>query len=200
MTTEGREPWVSFWLKTLVGLVIGVFIGAAGVFMLARDVIRLHDYMPVMMSAIYLLLGLTVWINPYVLRTAVPGERLWRRSAMMVAVGIALAAPVLVPPAVGPRVAFVLIAIFYAGGGLVAYFVTRRLDELTKRVIADTNQMAAKVIMPGIFLYGAAERLGLMPAGVSIWVLNGIIMWMYFVIEQFAWMRRGVDNPLAVGK
>src|SRR5262249_22245496 len=136
MTTEGREPWVRFWLKILVGLVIGVFIGAAGVFMLARDVIRLRDYMPVMMSAIYLLLGLTVWITPYVLRTAVPGERLWRRSMMMVAVGIALAAPVLVPPAVDPRVAFVLIAIFYAGGGLVAHFVTRRLDELTKRVIA----------------------------------------------------------------
>jgi len=31
-------------------------------------------------------------------------------------------------------------------------------------------------------------------------VLNGVIVWMYFMITQFAWMRRGLDNPLAVEK
>jgi len=52
----------------------------------------------------------------------------------------------------------------------------------------------------GRLLYGAAERLDLVQKGVSIWVLNSIVLWLYLVLASVAWMRRGVGNPLVASE
>jgi hypothetical protein len=197
MTTVGaRRRWEIFILKLLGGGVIGVVIGTGAIVLMNKGVFTLHDYLPLIISFLYVLIGLTVWINPYVRKTKIPGERLWPRCLLMLVSGTALAAPALMPASIDRLLALAIVALLWVVSWQILRYVLKHTDELLKRVMVDANQMATACVVPALFLYGAAERLGIVPDGASIWVLNGLVVWVYFLTSQFAWMRRGLDNPM----
>jgi hypothetical protein len=114
----------------------------------------------------------------------------------MVVCGMTLVAPVVIPARIEPLLALGIVAMVWIGSWQIMRHVLSHADELMKRVIIDTNQMVMNCALPVLFLYGAAERLGIIPVGTSIWVVNGIVVWLYVILGSFAWMRRGVGNPL----
>jgi hypothetical protein len=197
MTTAGaRRRWEIFLLKLLGGGVIGVAMAAGAMVLVAKGVFTFSDYLPMIIATMYVATGLTVWINPYVRKTKMRGESLWPRCILMLVSGIALAAPVLMPSRVEPLLTLGIVALLWLISWQVMRYVLRHTDELLRRVIADANQMSTACLIPALFLYAAAERLGIVPQGTSIWVVNGIVVWVYFMMSQFAWMRRGLDNPM----
>jgi hypothetical protein len=196
MTTTARRRWLDFVGKLVIGGMVGIALAFAAGVLMQRKLLQSSDYLPVVMAAVFALSGLTVWFNPNYRKIRRPGASLWPQCAMALVSAAALAAPVLMPPAIDPVIGFFLVVLLYVGAWQVTQSVVRRSDELFQRVVVDTNQVAAKVIFSALFLYGAAERLDIVPHGASIWVLNGIVVWFYFMVAQFAWMRRGLDNPL----
>ncbi len=66
-----------------------------------------------------------------------------------------------------------------------------RADEMLRRIMAETAAMAFVACQGGLFVYAAAERLGLVGA-VSTWGLIGIVMWVYLLASSLAAARRGI--------
>ena len=194
-TTAARRRWSLFFLKLLGGGVIGAVFASGALALIDRGFLTSSDYLPVLMATFYALLGLTVWINPYVRKTRAPGEPLWPRSLLMLVSACALATPLIAPLVASPQTVFLVVVAFYVVSWWIGRITLRRVDELTKRVVVETNHLSLHIILAVLLLYGAAERLNLVPDGVSIWMLNGILLWVYFLVTQFAWMRRGLDNP-----
>ena len=199
-TDAGRGTWGTYWLQSLTAMFVGGLLGVAAIALMNRGVLTFEDYLPATLAATYVLLGVTVWINPNIRRTASPGEPLWPRSVLAMMWAVALIAPVIAPATVNPWMVFALIVICGALTWPINRLMERRLDELVKRVMVDTNQMAIRIIAPLMLLYGAAERLDLVQKGISIWVLNSIVLWLYLVLASVAWMRRGVGNPLVASE
>ena len=103
-----RKRWTMFVLKLIGGGVGGAVLGMIGLRLIDQDLNRIGDYLPVTLSIMYALLGVTVWFNPYVRRTARPDEQLWMRCAVMLISAVALAAPVLAPARLDPRFTFLI--------------------------------------------------------------------------------------------
>ena len=67
----------------------------------------------------------------------------------------------------------------------------RRADEMLRRVMMETATIAFWAGQMALFLYAAAERLGLVGT-VSAWGLMGILMALYFIASMIAALRRGL--------
>ncbi len=67
----------------------------------------------------------------------------------------------------------------------------RRADEMLRRIMAETATLAFWALQSALFLYAAAERLGLIH-GLTAWGMMGILMGVYFVASALAAARRGI--------
>ncbi|NBW07229.1 MAG: hypothetical protein EBR82_04300 [Caulobacteraceae bacterium] len=67
----------------------------------------------------------------------------------------------------------------------------RRADEMLRRIMAETATLAFWALQSALFLYAAAERLGLIH-GLTAWGMMGILMGVYFVASAIAAARRGI--------
>ena len=85
-------------------------------------------------------------------------------------------------------------------GGIVVLFLVqtaanlllwRRADEMMRRVMGETSTLAFWALQAALFLYAAAERLGLV-SGISAWGMTGILMSVYLVASMVAAARRGL--------
>jgi hypothetical protein len=177
-------PRTRFLLQVLIGMALGLVLAITTNELIHRGLLAMQDYLPLVLAAMYVLIALTIWINPFVRKTAQPGERLWKRAAALLVSAIALAAPALVPKSANVLPAYLVIVAIY-GLGLVMM-----------QVYVDTNQVTMNVLLVGLFLWGAAERMDLIPFEASIWMLCSLVLFFHFTWSQIAWMRRGLGNPL----
>ena len=122
---------------------------------------------------------------------------LWPGGLLALAFAIAVAIPLFWPVALGPLVGFALIMLCFVSGGFTAMLVERRFDGVARQVVADTNRMAIRIMLPCLLLIGAAGRLDIVSNGVSGWVLSWMLVWIYFLLRQIALMLRGAFAPLA---
>lgn len=67
----------------------------------------------------------------------------------------------------------------------------RRADEMLRQVMAETSAMAFWVLQTALFLYAAAERLGLVES-ITAWGMTGILMAVYLLASIVASLRRGI--------
>ena len=67
----------------------------------------------------------------------------------------------------------------------------QRADEMLRRVMMETATIAFWAGQMALFLFAAAERLGLVGT-VSAWGLIGILMGLYFIASIIAALRRGL--------
>ena len=67
----------------------------------------------------------------------------------------------------------------------------RTADEMLRRVMLETSALAFWSLQLGLFIYAAAERLGLVGT-ITAWGLMGILMGVYFIASAVAAARRGL--------
>jgi len=67
----------------------------------------------------------------------------------------------------------------------------RAADEMLRRIMAETSAIAFWALQMALFVYAAAERLGLVET-ITGWGLMGILMGVYFISSIVASARRGI--------
>ena len=90
-----------------------------------------------------------------------------------------------------PDVVFGAVAVLLAAQSLANLMLWRAADEMLRRVMLETSAMAFWSVQLGLFVYAAAERLGLIGT-ISGWGLTGMLMGVYFIASIVASARRGL--------
>jgi hypothetical protein len=91
-----------------------------------------------------------------------------------------------------PEVIFGAILILLALQSVANLMLWRAADEMLRRVMLETSAMAFWALQLCLFVYAAAERLGLVGT-ITGWGLMGILMGVYFVASIVASARRGLS-------
>ena len=90
-----------------------------------------------------------------------------------------------------PDVVFGVVLLLVAVQSAANLMLWRTADEMLRRVMLETSALAFWSLQLGLFIYAAAERLGLVGT-VTAWGLMGILMGVYFIASAVAAARRGL--------
>jgi len=99
--------------------------------------------------------------------------------------------PVFGPALASPDVVFGAVLLLVAVQSAANLMLWRTADEMLRRVMLETGALAFWALQLGLFIYAAAERLGLVGT-VTAWGLMGILMGVYFIASAIAAARRGL--------
>lgn len=107
-----------------------------------------------------------------------------------------LAAAMFLLPVFGPawasaEMVFAAVLLLVAVQSAANLMLWRTADEMLRRVMLETSALAFWSLQLGLFIYAAAERLGLVGT-VTAWGLTGILMGVYFIASAVAAARRGL--------
>ena len=107
-----------------------------------------------------------------------------------------LAAAMFLLPVFGPawasaEMVFAAVLLLVAVQSAANLMLWRTADEMLRRVMLETSALAFWSLQLGLFIYAAAERLGLVGT-VTAWGLMGILMGVYFIASALAAARRGL--------
>ena len=105
--------------------------------------------------------------------------------------GVMFALPVFGATLLDPNLVFVIILGLLAVQTVANLMLWRAADEMLRRVMAETSAMAFWALQTALFVYAAAERLGLID-GLTAWGMTGILMGVYLVASIIATVRRGM--------
>lgn len=105
--------------------------------------------------------------------------------------GLMLLAPMYAPALASPDTVFGGIVVLLIIQTVANVMLWRAADEMLRQVMAETSAMAFWALQGSLFLYAAAERLGLVDT-ISGWGLTGILMAVYLVASIAAAARRGI--------
>jgi hypothetical protein len=211
-----RKPWAPLLLATAggaFGAVLGLTIGR----LIKRGVIDISrwgwsDDLAMVLAAVMLALGLVVLVmsfgrglsravDPTGRRAPSPGQRAYFRlqAVVLILAGLMLATPPLADGLAGPLDPAMGTALM---GGVAALFLLQtafniavwsRSDELVRAMMAESGAICFWVLQAGLFLWAAAERLGMAPHA-SAWDLATLMMAAYLVISNLVSMRRGFGS------
>lgn len=105
--------------------------------------------------------------------------------------GLMFLAPIYGPNWVSPDLVFAGIVVALIVQSVANLMLWRRADEMLRQVMAETSAIAFWALQTALFLYAAAERLGLVQT-ISGWGLIGILMAVYLIASIIASARRGI--------
>jgi hypothetical protein len=111
--------------------------------------------------------------------------------AVFLLAGVMFLLPMYAPTSVAPDMVFGGIVVLLAIQTVANIMLWRRADEMLRQVMADTSAIAFWALQTALFLYAAAERLGLVDT-ISGWALMGILMAVYLLASIVASARRGI--------
>jgi hypothetical protein len=111
--------------------------------------------------------------------------------AVFLLAGAMFLAPMYAPALADPDLIFAGIVVLFAVQTVANILLWRRADEMLRQVMAESSAMAFWALQSALFLYAAAERLGLVDT-VSGWGLTGILMAVYLCVSIVAQLRRGI--------
>ena len=109
---------------------------------------------------------------------------------MLLAAGLFLL-PIFGTAWAGPEVIFGAVLALLAIQSGANLMLWRTADEMLRRVMLETSALAFWAVQLGLFVYAAAERLGLVGT-ITGWGLMGILMGVYFIASIVAAARRGL--------
>lgn len=90
-----------------------------------------------------------------------------------------------------PETVFAAVLVLVAAQSAANLMLWRTADEMLRRVMLETSALAFWSLQLGLFIYAAAERLGLVGT-ITAWGLMGILMGVYFIASAIAAARRGL--------
>ena len=194
MTVSLETPRPSLLRKVallLVLAVLGGFVGY-GITTLMGDVRAVwQDELAVLMAVVTISTGL---ISAFVVATrpsTVPRGCGVLQATVMLLAGTMFLLPIFGTGVATPEVIFGAVVILLVLQSVANLMLWRAADEMLRRVMSETSAMAFWALQLSLFVYAAAERLGLVDT-VSGWGLMGILMGVYFVASIIAAARRGL--------
>lgn len=171
--------------------VLGGFVGY-GVTTLMGDVqTAWQDELAVLMAVMTITTGL---ISAFVVATrpsTVPRGCGVLQVIVMLLAGTMFLLPIFGTAVATPEVIFGTVVILLVLQSIANVMLWRAADEMLRRVMSETSAMAFWALQLCLFVYAAAERLGLVDT-VSGWGLMGILMGVYFISSIVAAARRGL--------
>ena len=189
---DGNEP--SLKRKLLVGgllAAVGAVVGASAARAALTANLPWEDAAAVILSAA--LIGMAV-ISGVVMAArpaTVPKGCGTLQVAVLLAAGLMFLAPVFATRWAGPQIVFAGIALVLIGQTVANLMLWRQADEMLRRIMSETAVLTFWIVQTALFLYAAAERLGLIN-GLSAWGMISILMAVYLFSSCVAAARRGI--------
>lgn len=194
MNATLETPRPSFVRKAVLFLILALLGGFAGygVALLTDGTLTTwEDDVALVMSVVMISTGV---ISAFIVVTrpsTIPrGCGLLQVVVMLLAGGMFLL-PMFGPAWAAPNVIFVAILALLLLQSVANLMLWRAADEMLRRIMSETSAMAFWVVQLGLFVYAAAERLGLVET-ITGWGLIGLLMGVYFVSSIIASARRGI--------
>ena len=143
--------------------------------------------MAVALLAIAILSAVTLVLRP----STVPKRCGILQITVFLLAGVMLLAPIYGPTWFNADGVFLGIVVLLIIQSIANVMLWRAADEMLRQVMAETSAMAFWALQTALFLYAAAERLGLVDT-ISGWGLTGILMAVYLLASIVAAARRGI--------
>lgn len=195
MNASLDAPRPSLLRKAALFVVLAVLGGAFGYgFATLTDGVltRWEDELAVVMAAATIGIGV---ITAFVVATR--PSQIPRGCGVLQVVVMLLAGTLFLLPVFGsawttPEVVFGAVLLLLAVQSGANLLLWRKADEMLRRVMLETSALAFWAVQLSLFIYAAAERLGLIGT-ISGWGLMGVLMGVYFVASIVAGARRGLS-------
>lgn len=113
------------------------------------------------------------------------------QSAVLLLAGLLFLLPVFGARWAAPHTVFAVVVAVLALQGAANLMLWRAADEMLRRIMTETGALAFWALQLALFIYAAAERLGLVET-ISAWGLMGVLMGVYLIASMIAAARRGV--------
>lgn len=188
---DHRPPLARKALAFVVLAGAGGLIGYLAATMTDGMLSRWEDEVAVLMAAVLIGVGLITAVMGAVRPSSVPKGCGVLQALVMLLAGALFLLPVFGARWASPQVVFAAVIALLAVQSLANLMLWRRADEMLRRIMSETSAMAFWAIQLALFLYSAAERLGLVQT-ISAWGLIGILMGVYMVASMIAAARRGI--------
>ncbi len=194
MNVSLETPRPSLLRKTalfMVLAVLGGFVGY-GIATLTGDARTVwQDQLALAMAVMTITTGL---ISAFMVATrpaTVPRGCGMLQVIVMLLAGTLFLLPMFGTAVATPEMIFGAVVILLVLQSFANLMLWRAADEMLRRVMSETSAMAFWALQLCLFVYAAAERLGLVDT-VSGWGLMGILMGVYFIASIIAAARRGL--------
>ena len=194
MNTSLEAPRSSLLRKAALFVVLAVLGGAFGyAFATLTDGVltRWEDELAVIMAAATIGIGV---VSAFVVATRpsdVPKGCGILQVVVMLLAGVMFLLPVFGTAWASPEMVFWAILLLLAVQSVANLMLWRAADEMLRRVMSETSAMAFWALQLCLFVYAAAERLGLVGT-ITGWGLTGILMGVYLIASIVASARRGL--------
>lgn len=194
MNVSLETPRTPLLRKSALFVVLAILGGFAGfgITTLMGDVQTVwQDELAVLMAVMTISTGL---ISAFVVATrpsTVPRGCGVLQVIVMLLAGTMFLLPIFGTAMATPEVTFGAVVILLVLQSIANVMLWRAADEMLRRVMSETSAMAFWALQLCLFVYAAAERLGLVDT-VSGWGLMGILMGVYFIASIIAAARRGL--------
>jgi hypothetical protein len=194
MNTSLEAPRFSLLRKAALLVLLAALGGAFGyAFATLTDgfVTRWEDDLAVFMAAAMIGIGV---VTAFVVATRpsdVPKGCGILQVIVMLLAGVMFLLPIFGTAWATPDVVFGAIAVLLAAQSVANLMLWRAADEMLRRVMLETSALAFWAVQLGLFVYAAAERLGLIGT-ITGWGLTGMLMGVYFIASIVASARRGI--------
>lgn len=169
------------------GAVAGYFVGQ----MLSGQNIAWEDELALIVAALLMATAVASVVVMATRPASTPKGCGVLQITVFVLAAVMLALPVLAPTAIAPGTVFLGLVLLLAVQSAANLMLWRRADEMLRQVMLDTSALAFWVLQSALFLYAAAERLGLIQT-ITGWGLMGILMVVYLFASVAASARRGI--------
>lgn len=194
MNATLETPRPSFVRKSVLFLILALLGGFAGygVATLTDGTLTTwEDDVALVMSVVMISTGVLSAFIVVTRPSTIPrGCGLLQVVVMLLAGGMFLL-PMFGPAWAAPNVIFAAILALLLLQSVANLMLWRAADEMLRRIMSETSAMAFWVVQLGLFVYAAAERLGLVET-ITGWGLIGLLMGVYFVSSIIASARRGI--------
>lgn len=110
---------------------------------------------------------------------------------VMLLAGTLFLAPIFATDWLEPELVFAGIVVLLVLQSVANLMLWRAADEMLRRVMWETSALAFWALQLALFVYAAAERLGLI-VSISAWGMTGIMMGVYLIASIVVSARRGI--------
>jgi hypothetical protein len=171
----------------LAGAGVGYLVGGR---MEVED-LRWDDALALVIAAMLLMTGVIMAAMAAMRSSKLPPACGPLQALVMLIAGGLMVAPIWGPNLASPDVVFIGLVLLSLVQSVANLMLWRRADEMLRRVMVETSALAFWASQMALFLYAAAERLGL-TGGVSAWGMMAVLMTIYLLASAVASMRRGL--------
>ena len=171
----------------LAGAGVGYLVGGR---MEVED-LRWDDALALVIAALLLMTGVILAAMAAMRSSKLPPACGPLQALVMLIAGGLMVAPIWGPNLASPDVVFIGLVLLSLVQSVANLMLWRRADEMLRRVMVETSALAFWASQMALFLYAAAERLGL-TGGVSAWGMMAVLMTIYLLASTVASMRRGL--------